>query len=45
MRYFDETLVANSRPHQQWWAEVGAQRETFHVHESNLAELLPAPVL
>lgn len=39
MRYFDEQLVANSRPHRQWWAEVGAQRETFHVHESNLAEL------
>ena len=39
MRYFDEQLVANSRPHQQWWAEVGAQREAFHVHEDNMAEL------
>lgn len=39
MRYFDEQLVANSRPHRQWWAEVGAQRETFHTHEANLAEL------
>lgn len=39
MRYFDENLVANSRPHQQWWAEVGAQRETFHVHEATLADL------
>lgn len=39
MRYFDEQLVANSRPHQQWWAEVGAQRETFHIHEENLANL------
>lgn len=39
MRYFDEQLVANSRPHRQWWSEVGAQRETFHVHEANLAAL------
>lgn len=39
MRYFDENLVANSRPHRAWWAEVGVQRETFHVHEANLAEL------
>lgn len=39
MRYFDEQLVANSRPHQQWWAEVGAQREAFHIHEANMAEL------
>ncbi len=39
MRYFDEQLVANSRPHRQWWAEVGAQREAFHIHEVNLADL------
>lgn len=39
MRYFDEALVANSRPHRQWWAEVGAQREAFHIHEANMAEL------
>lgn len=39
MRYFDENLVANSRPHRQWWAEVGAQREAFHVHETGLAAL------
>jgi hypothetical protein len=39
MRYFDEQLVANSRPHRQWWSEVGAQRETFHVHEATLADL------
>lgn len=39
MRYFDEQLVTNSRPHRQWWAEVGVQRETFHVHEANLASL------
>ncbi|GGA64908.1 major capsid protein [Pelagibacterium lentulum] len=39
MRYFDESLVANSRPHRQWWNEVGAQREAFHIHEENLAEL------
>lgn len=39
MRYFDETLVANSRPHRQWWNEVGTQREAFHRSETGLAEL------
>lgn len=39
MRYFDEQLVANSRPHAQWWAEVGAQREAFHIHEASMADL------
>lgn len=39
MRYFDEALVANSRPHGQWWAEVSTQRETFHVNEDNMARL------
>jgi hypothetical protein len=36
MRYFDETLVANSRPHQAWWGEVGMQREVFHQAEDAL---------
>lgn len=36
MRYFDEQLVANSRPHAQWWGAVGMQRETFHLAEDAL---------
>lgn len=40
MRYFDEQLVANSRPHGQWWGEVGAQREAFHMQEGVLAPLM-----
>lgn len=33
MRYFTQNLVANSRPHAAWWAELGAQREAFHASE------------
>lgn len=40
MRYFDETLVANSRPHAAWWNQVGAQREAFHGQEAALAPLM-----
>jgi hypothetical protein len=36
MRYFDETLVANSRPHAAWWGEIGMQREVFHQTEDAL---------
>ena len=39
MRYFDSALVTNSRPHRQWWNEVGAQRETFHRSEEGLGEI------
>lgn len=39
MRYFDETLVANSRPHAAWWAEVCMQRQHFHNVESGYAQL------
>lgn len=39
MRFFDENLVATSRPHRQWWNEVTAVRETFHVQEENLADI------
>lgn len=39
MRYFDEQLVANSRPHAQWWAEVCATREHFHRTEGQLNEV------
>lgn len=40
MRYFDEKLVANSRPHAAWWAEVCANRQHFHNTESNYASLV-----
>lgn len=40
MRYFDEQLVTNSRPHGLWWGEVGAQREAFHRQEDVLAPLM-----
>lgn len=33
MRYFDEALVANSRPHAAWWSELSAEREWFHANE------------
>ncbi|WP_292041083.1 MULTISPECIES: major capsid protein [unclassified Brevundimonas] len=39
MRYFDEQLVANSRPHQQWWGEVSMSREHFHRVEDAHAAL------
>lgn len=46
MRYFDEQFVANSRPHQQWWEEVGMEREWFHRVEENLATIANAsPIL
>ncbi len=40
MRYFDETLVANSRPHQVWWGELCANREFFHHTEAQFGEFL-----
>lgn len=40
MRYFDEQLVANSRPHAAMWGQVVAQREAFHNAESGLAPLM-----
>lgn len=39
MRFFDTNLVETSRPHQQWWAEVNTQRETFHLAEEGLANI------
>lgn len=39
MRYFDEQLVANSRPHAAWWDEVTVNREWFHQTEDRLAEV------
>lgn len=39
MRYFDEQLVANSRPHAAWWSEVSLEREHFHRTEDAHASL------
>lgn len=39
MRYFDATLVANSRLHAQWWGEVSVNREHFHQTEDTFARL------
>lgn len=44
MRYFDQTLLANSRPHQAWWGEVNEDRDFFHANEefvTNAASVLP----
>lgn len=38
MRYFDEQLVANSRPHAQWWGELCGVRNHFHDVEDGLAQ-------
>ncbi|ALJ12632.1 major capsid protein [Sphingopyxis macrogoltabida] len=40
MRYFSQNLMANSRPHQAWWAEVSAQREAFRMGEDAMAPLM-----
>jgi hypothetical protein len=40
MRYFDDQLVANSRPHAAWWGELSANREFFHQHEDHLSSFL-----
>lgn len=46
MRYFDEQLVANSRPHAEWWGDVSINREHFHQVEEHMAALSNAsPVL
>lgn len=38
MRYFDQQLIANSRPHAAWWSELNGDREFFHLAEDNLAQ-------
>lgn len=37
MRYFDDQLVANSRPHAAMWNEVSIKREWFHQTEEAFA--------
>lgn len=39
MRYFSEKLIANSRPHAAWWADVSVNREHFHQVEEHMAAL------
>lgn len=39
MRYFDDQLVANSRPHRDWWGQVSLAREHFHRTEDAHAAL------
>jgi hypothetical protein len=40
MRYFDETLITESRPHQAWWGELCANREFFHQSEEAFGDFL-----
>lgn len=40
MRYFDEQLVANSRPHKAWWNETCLSRTIFHETEDAHAQRL-----
>jgi len=42
MRYFDDQLVANSRPHAEWWNDVSMNREHFHQVEEHMASLANA---
>ena len=37
MRYFDEDLIANSRPHTEWWNQLGVSRDYFHHVEDHFA--------
>lgn len=46
MRYFDENLVANSRPHAAWWDELSAVRGFFHdVEDSHAAYMNSTAIL
>lgn len=40
MRYFDKETVANSKLHQRWWAELGAERKVFHNAEAEMARVI-----
>lgn len=39
MRYFDDKLIANSRPHAAWWDDLTANREWFHQTEDALSSV------
>lgn len=42
MRYFDQQLIANSRPHSEWWNEVNDDRNHFHATEDHFASVVNA---
>jgi hypothetical protein len=42
MRYFDENLIANSRPHAGWWKDLCANRNWFHHTEAQFAQVTNA---
>lgn len=42
MRYFDQQLIANSRPHSAWWNEVNDDRNHFHATEDHFASVVNA---
>lgn len=42
MRYFDQQLLANSRPHAGWWGELNDDRGYFHVVEDHMASVANA---
>jgi hypothetical protein len=42
MRYFDENLIANSRPHAGWWKDLCANREWWHRTEEQFAQVTNA---
>lgn len=45
MRYFDEQLIANSRPHAAWWQEISVEREWFHQTEDAFAAVANASAI
>lgn len=45
MRYFDDQLVANSRPHAAMWNEVSLKREWFHQTEDAFAAVQNASAI
>lgn len=42
MRYFDQQLIANSRPHAGWWSELNDDRSYFHTVEDHMASVVNA---
>jgi hypothetical protein len=40
MRYFDQTLLANSALHSRWWDELGANRDFFMHEEARIADAI-----
>lgn len=38
MRYFDQQLIANSRPHAAWWGELNGDRTFWHASEDHMVQ-------